>query len=57
MLESLNEDSICRSQELTDMVFEAALKRLNVIQEKLRDTEKAIEETKEKVLYFPRTGF
>ncbi|PNF41125.1 hypothetical protein B7P43_G04530 [Cryptotermes secundus] len=48
ILESLNEDSIYRSLELTDVVLESAIKGLNVIQEKLRDTEKAIEEAKEK---------
>jgi hypothetical protein len=39
------------------MVLESASKGLNVIQEKLRDTEKEIEEAKGKVHYFPRTLF
>jgi hypothetical protein len=37
------------------MVLESTTKGLNVIQEKLRDTEKAIEEAKEKVYHFSRT--
>lgn len=53
-LESLNEDSICRSLELTNMILESTSKDLNAIQEQLRDTEKAIQKTKEEVCFFHR---
>ncbi|XP_021919890.1 structural maintenance of chromosomes protein 3-like isoform X3 [Zootermopsis nevadensis] len=46
-LENLKEDSICRSLDLTKMILESMSKDLDDIQEQLKDTEKAIQETKE----------
>jgi len=53
----MNEDSISRSMELMGMILESTTKDLIVIQEQLRDNEKATDVTKVEVCFFPERDY